>query len=265
MEDEHVAVDKFGGNASDGFFAVYDGHGGRKAAEYVAEHLHQNILKEIQSGKAAVDSIRQGFLDTDQALVSSNEKSGATAAVAIILLSNIDDRNLYTANVGDARIVLKRADKAIRLTHDHKASDPEEIARIQGLGGYVLNGKVGATLVVARAFGDSELKEWVSAEPLIATTPLTPEDTHIIIACDGLWDVCTDEQAVEMMTSETEAKELSEKLLQYALTHESRDNVSIMVVDLQRQKETKKAVKSSKVANSDFNSTNDNSAVDSNV
>jgi hypothetical protein len=41
MEDESVSIDKYGGNPSQGYFAVYDGHGGREVVEYVSEHLHQ--------------------------------------------------------------------------------------------------------------------------------------------------------------------------------------------------------------------------------
>ena len=51
-------------------------------------------------------------------------------------------RVLYTANVGDARAVLCRKGKAVRLTYDHKGSDPQEAKRITDAGGFVMNNRV---------------------------------------------------------------------------------------------------------------------------
>jgi serine/threonine protein phosphatase PrpC len=34
-------IDAFGNRDDYGFFAVYDGHGGRGVVEFVAHHLHQ--------------------------------------------------------------------------------------------------------------------------------------------------------------------------------------------------------------------------------
>jgi serine/threonine protein phosphatase PrpC len=43
-------------------------------------------------------------------------------------------------------------------------------------------------LAVARAFGDHELKEWVVSTPYLSENELKEEDSHIIIACDGVKD-----------------------------------------------------------------------------
>jgi len=51
-------------------------------------------------------------------------------------------RTLYTANVGDARAVLSRGGRAVRLTYDHKGSDAKEAKRISDAGGFVLNNRV---------------------------------------------------------------------------------------------------------------------------
>lgn len=50
-------------------------------------------------------------------------------------------------------------------------------------------GKVAGVLSVTRAFGDTDVKPYVTAEPHLKTVKLDPSDTHLIIACDGLWDV----------------------------------------------------------------------------
>lgn len=51
-------------------------------------------------------------------------------------------RVLYLANVGDARAVLCRGGKAVRLTYDHKGSDSQEAKRITDAGGFVMNNRV---------------------------------------------------------------------------------------------------------------------------
>lgn len=39
-KDTHTHVDGFAGNPKFGYFGVYDGHGGKQAADYIKENLH---------------------------------------------------------------------------------------------------------------------------------------------------------------------------------------------------------------------------------
>ncbi|CAK9186698.1 unnamed protein product [Ilex paraguariensis] len=61
MEDNHKIVSF--PNGSKGFFGVYDGHGGSKAAAYVAENLHTNIfeiLKNCSGNTEKEEAVKQG-------------------------------------------------------------------------------------------------------------------------------------------------------------------------------------------------------------
>lgn len=95
-------------------------------------------------------------------------------------------RVLYCANVGDARGVLCRAGRAIRLTYDHKGSDKQEAKRIMDAGGFVMSGRVNGVLAVTRSLGDSSMKEYVVGAPYTTETELTEEDEFLILACDGV-------------------------------------------------------------------------------
>ena len=154
-------------------------------------------------------------------------------------------RALYTANVGDARAVLSRGGKAVRLTYDHKGSDPQEVKRITDAGGFVLNQRVNGVLAVTRALGDASVKQFVSGSPYTTETTLGDDDTQLIIACDGLWDVCSDQQAVDLIKDVPDPQEASRKLLEHALGAFSTgasmlsrssltraDNLSVIVVSL---------------------------------
>jgi len=139
-------------------------------------------------------------------------------------------RVLYTANVGDARAVLCSAGEAIRLTHDHKGSDKGEVKRIKEAGGFVLNNRVNGVLAVTRSLGDSAMKEFVVGTPYTTTVELTDADEFLILACDGLWDVLKDQEAVDLVRKETNAQKASEMLVKHALDNYSQDNVTVLVV-----------------------------------
>lgn len=79
-------------------------------------------------------------------------------------------RVLYTANVGDARIVLCRNGKALRLSYDHKGSDENEGKRVANAGGLILNNRVNGVLAVTRALGDAYMKDLVTGHPYTTET-----------------------------------------------------------------------------------------------
>lgn len=139
-------------------------------------------------------------------------------------------RVLYTANVGDARAVLCRSGKAVRLTYDHKGSDKKEVRRIQEAGGFVLNNRVNGVLAVTRSLGDSAMKEYVVGSPYTSEMELTDADEFLIIACDGLWDVIEDQAAVELVRNNPSAQDSADVLVRHALDNFSHDNVTVLVV-----------------------------------
>lgn len=96
-------------------------------------------------------------------------------------------RVLYTANVGDARIVLCRNGKALRLSYDHKGNDENEGKRISNAGGLILNNRVNGVLAVTRALGDAYMKDLVTGHPYTTETVIQPDiDEFLILACDGV-------------------------------------------------------------------------------
>jgi serine/threonine protein phosphatase PrpC len=126
---------------------------------------------------------------------------------------------IVSANAGDARTVLgcnaRLVDEsaaavvvARRLSHDHKVQDPAEVARIEQAGGFVFRHRVLGLLAVTRSLGDQVAKPFVCADPFVSTIALdlgaltdcgTEPGPFLIMACDGLWDVLTDDEAVRLV------------------------------------------------------------------
>ncbi|PYI17657.1 PP2C-domain-containing protein [Aspergillus japonicus CBS 114.51] len=183
------------------------------------------------AAKADTDSDEAGDTPTQAAVSGALPKLQEKAA---------RQRVLYTANVGDARIILCRNGKALRLSYDHKGSDENEGKRIANAGGLILNNRVNGVLAVTRALGDAYLKDLVTGHPYTTETVIQPEsDEFIILACDGLWDVCSDQEAVDLIRNVPDAQEASKILVDHALARFSTDNLSCMVIrfDTERVKD----------------------------
>ncbi|KAK6402932.1 mgpp2cl-1, protein phosphatase 2C-like protein 1, partial [Oleoguttula sp. CCFEE 5521] len=173
---------------------------------------------------------------------SSSESNQPTAATeAKLKEAATRQRVLYTANVGDARIVLCRNGKALRLSYDHKGSDENEGKRIAGAGGLILNNRVNGVLAVTRALGDAYMKDLVTGHPYTTETVIQPDmDEFLILACDGLWDVCSDQESVDLIRNTQDPQHASKQLVEHALARFSTDNLSCMVIrfDSQRVQQT---------------------------
>lgn len=156
-------------------------------------------------------------------------------------------RVLYCANAGDARGVLCRGGIALRLTYDHKGSDKQEAKRITDAGGFVMSGRVNGVLAVTRSLGDASMKEFVVGAPYTTETEICDEDEFLILACDGvrgfflsceifadtvlqLWDITSDQKAVDHVRDIQDPQEQAEALVKFALEEHSQDNITIIVV-----------------------------------
>jgi serine/threonine protein phosphatase PrpC len=248
------------------FFGVYDGHGGSQAAEYCLEYLPSVLVDSIvargeEEGDVAViqdslivESFVRSFQTTDQQFLKhcwDNGIGNVGTTVTTVLCHN---GVIYCGNAGDSRTVLCRKGKAMNLSHDHKPTDTNEETRIRKVGGFVVMGRVMGKLAVSRAIGDSQFKRkesrmmtefgitgpLVVPDPDVTCTPIQPgNDEFIILACDGLWDVSTSQEAVTSVKAGLAAgkdpKSVSEDLVNNALRSGSRDNVTAMVVVFERQ------------------------------
>jgi protein phosphatase 2C family protein 2/3 len=103
-------------------------------------------------------------------------------------------------------------------------------------------------LAVTRAIGDREYKgklkeetfgsqfkdELVIADPEIEEWTITPEDEFLILACDGLWDVFENQEAVDFVKLglETHQKpdQVLDSLVNQAIQNGSMDNVTCVLV-----------------------------------
>ncbi|KAG8383244.1 hypothetical protein BUALT_Bualt05G0164200 [Buddleja alternifolia] len=199
MEDSHKIFSSSNGNK--GFFGVYDGHGGSKAAEFVAENLHLKILEMLErssENNAKEEAVKAAFLKTDEEFLKQGFGSGSCCVTAVI-----EGREMVVSNLGDCRAVLCRSGTAEALTTDHRPTRENERRRIEDKGGYVEihrgTWRVHGTLAVSRSIGDAHLKDWVLAEPDTKVISLTPDMQYLVLASDGLWEEVSNQEAVDIV------------------------------------------------------------------
>ena len=126
-------------------------------------------------------------LETRDDVKGTNANQAEDSSENRLRESAVRQRVLYTANVGDARIVLCRNGRALRLSYDHKGSDENEGKRVANAGGLILNNRVNGVLAVTRALGDSYMKNLVTGHPYTTETVIQQDqDEFLILACDGV-------------------------------------------------------------------------------
>lgn len=163
-----------------------------KLDELMETPAGQRRLMELQSGGEGADA--GGF----------KSFAGCTATVIIITRTEI-----ICANSGDSRTVLSKNARAKEMSEDHKPENPEELRRITRSGGFVEDGRVNGMLALSRALGDFEYKSntqlgWkeqaVTAYPDCRIEPIDSQTQFVLLACDGIWDVKTSQEAIDYMS-----------------------------------------------------------------
>ena len=171
--------------------------------------------------------------------------AGCTANAVVITKNHI-----ICANSGDSRAVLSReGGKAEGLSEDHKPNDEREKTRIEKAGGWVetiegggrTHHRVNGNLNLSRALGDLEYKKRTdlkASEQIITATPdvkvveRREKDEFVLIACDGIWDVMSNQGAVDfcrqkMMGEKLTPKETAEALLDQCLAKDAKESQGI--------------------------------------
>ncbi|RLN85279.1 hypothetical protein BBJ28_00002753 [Nothophytophthora sp. Chile5] len=257
------------------YVGLYDGHGGEECANILHEQLHTWIFRSPEAPALTCKDLQDCFEALDSSvcdyLLHKDDLSGSTAT-GVVLRPMADGKLLLTiAHVGDCRLVLSKRDgTTVDLTRDHRLTLEAERERVLQLGGRVVNNRVNGVMAITRAFGDLEFKgllgrssgdssnafsafgqfsrassredekvpALLTARPDVHDLELDPrEDDFLVLACDGLWDVLTSEEATSIlrdrMAFHGDLQLAAHELAQEGIRRYSNDNITVIVVLLQ--------------------------------
>lgn len=228
------------------FFAVYDGHGGK----HVSSYLTKNMNKYFMNKKISTGYVDKVFSKIENKLLDHKFAHECGSTALLLILDKKKKNNTRIVNLGDCRAILgNKYNMAIQLTIDHKPDYYKERQRISKMGKTPVfddddnNWRIeGYSL--SRAFGDNNYKT-ISSKPDIYNYILSSKDKFLIMACDGLWDVMSNQDAINFVNKYMEEKNfklrnISSKshdnvayaLANYAIKLGSYDNVSLFIIFL---------------------------------
>ncbi|XP_043807782.1 protein phosphatase 2C 53 isoform X2 [Manihot esculenta] len=220
------------------FFGVYDGHGGSQVANYCRDHIHSALAEEIE-------------------FINNGPSHGSMKDSCQELWKKTFSNCFLKV---DAEVGGKDSAEPVAPETPNRE---DEHARIEAAGGKVIqwNGhRVCGVLAMSRSIGDKYLKPWIIPEPEVTFIPRAKEDECLILASDGLWDVMSNEEACDLARRrilvwhkkngaalpcprgediDPAAQAAAEYLAERALQKGSKDNITVIVVDLKAQRKIK--------------------------
>ena len=195
---------------------MFDGHGGKDCAKFAAQFLPHEVrrmLREREDEARSVEkkegrtelcslcsiasrALQRALESLDQFYVKFRERNnnmdlcGATATVALL---SPDGQHAVVCNIGDSRTALVGDWKLLEhtgnppeqipgmvITHAHRVSDPNEIARIDAAGGFVEYGanghRVNGVLGVSRAIGYCGMPDFADLVPSLSDSFIARRD-----------------------------------------------------------------------------------------
>lgn len=207
------------------------------AAEAKEEQVFQTMAALSKAFLRLDDNLSHEALSQgDNQEVNEHKFKSATSG-ACALVAYIKGTELTVANCGDCRAVLGVQSEdgqwsALQLSTDHTAANPSEVQRVlsehpvEEASTCLKHGRLLGRLAPLRAFGDAKFKwskkkqdkvfherglkslsdakefltpPYLTAEPEVTSYQLQCSDKFLILATDGLWDMLSNEEAVDFV------------------------------------------------------------------
>ncbi|MCA0453066.1 MAG: protein phosphatase 2C domain-containing protein [Chloroflexi bacterium] len=215
-----------------GLFVVADGmgghHDGEKAsaitanmvAAYITNHIFLPMLNsDDETERVPITESMIAAVQKANADIITKVPDGGTTLTAVAVIGDL----AYIAHVGDSRIYLITKDHIEQITRDHSLVQryvelnlltPEE-ASVHA-----------QKNVLYRALGQSETLE------VDALTRRLPPNSKLILCSDGLWNLVTEDEIAEIVSTHSNPQEACDKLVALANTHGGTDNITVIMLKI---------------------------------
>jgi serine/threonine protein phosphatase Stp1 len=200
-------------------WAVADGAGGHSRGDVASQSVKaalESLTGDMTPGEVLAE-VRQRMADVNAALRASVEPPEICATTVVVLIARGEHYACLWA--GDSRAYLLRDGVMTQVTRDH--SLVQEMVEAGAIRAEDAESHPNAN-VITRAVGSGDELDLDKV-----TDRLVPGD-RFLLCSDGLCKTIPDSLTAELLASDDPA----EKLIQAALEHRGRDNVTAVVVDV---------------------------------
>jgi len=218
-------------------YAIADGMGGYEHGGVASSTALETFFTSFYAGHPSKSSrnMRQSVQAANLAVYQMAQRMGARMGTTLSAI-NLIDRQLHVAHIGDSRVYMVRGRKSTCLTNDHTAVG--ELVRLRVLSPdkvrtherrSVLEKCLGMQLFI-----QPDINQYTVAE-----------DDYFILCSDGVWAHVEDQEFAEITLDIRNPQRISDTLIDLALSRDSDDNVSAVVVHVKQLAEAAIAVPTS--------------------
>jgi serine/threonine protein phosphatase PrpC len=213
-----------------GLFVVADGMGGhhdgekasalaaRLVAAYVTHHVYMPILNgEHDADRVPITEAMIASVQKANADIIVKVPDGGTTCTSVAVVGDL----AYIAHVGDTRAYLITKDGAEQITRDHslvqRLIELDQLTKEEAAVHHQKN-------VLYRALGQSENLE------VDALTRRLPPNSRLLVCSDGLWNMISEQEMIDIIMSHSNPQEACDKLVALANTHGGTDNITAILL-----------------------------------
>ena len=207
----------------DNLYLVADGMGGHRAGGFASKYAVETIVEEISANKEddIVSVLNEAIVIANYKIRKKAAEDEAMAGMGTTLVAaTIQNGILKVANVGDSRLYLVNS-RIQQITVDH--SLVEEMVRMGGLNREQARNHENKNIITRAIGAQSDIK------PDFFEVELQAGD-RIFMCTDGVSNMLTDEEILEILTEEGTEEERVDKIIATANANGGRDNMGIILV-----------------------------------
>lgn len=225
---DRLAIECKSQSSGEAFWGVFDGHISHDVAGYASQTVPGLVWASPHWPANPGEALRGALQQCHEGARREGLTGGSTAVVVAYAAGAV-----WCACAGDSRaVVAVRGGGARRLSVDHVATDPGEVARIRATGARLDFGRLGGILPMTRGLGNFRMEsDGFACLPDVASVSRWAID-FVVIATDGMWDVINDEQCCALVRSWGGAAACvpAERLAAHARRLGSTDDIAVIVV-----------------------------------